>query len=367
MHYAARQENGPRRLAYLTSAFKTFKGYKEGDFPPNLHSLHIPWNLISARVQLKSIFPPLVTFHCHQPISPKYVSKIPRSVIDLTLSLEDITDAPLDFPPNLSTLFVTGRALGSFGILTNGKLKVVRPSTLPKPGTANVVQTLPLKSIPRTVTSLSIFGIPIPLSDLIYLPRQLTYLSIQQTVHDQRYNPTTEAALDKAKEVCQEHSNASSSSVLWNGNPQVSMVDWLPRSLTHLTLVGDYDIPIASWSRLPPHLVSLVLNSHQTISQDILHHLPMHHLSKLVLNLDRLDDEHFALILATPLEKFVVPRTTMIALTEKYMGSPKLLHFYLLLPNPLCQLHEARMLAFHEAAELEQFDNLIPALSGALP
>lgn len=360
----------PRRLTHLGAFFKSFKGYKDGDFPPTLRSLSAPYtSLISHTKYISKLsgLPPLSSFSCDQAMTWSTISNIPRTVMDLHLNLADIDHTPLDLPPNLQSLRISAYALGSYGVMTKGKMKISKATEFyvggRAPGSVFVTLTVELSSLPRTLASLSVFGLPIPISALVHLPRQLTYFYVSHLVQDALYDPMTEAALDKARDVCEDTLSPTSS--LWNENPQVTMVDWLPRSLTNITLIGLYDLPTAAWSRLPPGLQTLSLYpSDSSIRQNVISLLP-NHLTALSIKLTQLDDDHCELLLARSLKTLFFHHTTAFSLTTRFQGDPRVgIIEHTDIPLDLNPPHDARARAFHNAAELDQFEDLLPALRG---
>ena len=357
----------PRHLTAFTCNFKSLKEFKEGDFPSTLRELHVrptSGTITSSKI---GCLPALTAFHCLTPLASKTISNLPRTITDLSVAFADIEASPMNFPPNLQKLFAMDYNVASFGVFDpkKRKTKVLKQtayfadgSVLPLANTATVVHTLQLTSLPRGLQQLSIHGIPIAMSALVHLPRRLTLLHIDLLCHDQLYDPNTEAALDKAKEVCEDFEVNSS---LWNENPQVTMVDWLPRTLTHLYLCGQFNLPIAAWSRAPRSLNFLELSSFHTIDQDILNHLPMSRMTDLTLNWDVLDDDHFKQ-LPKSLKKLSFTRPCL-HLTSRLAGHPLLDLVEIRYLDPeLLRLHLEKAQAFQEAAVLDKFEDLASSL-----
>lgn len=355
----------PRHLTYLRSAIQDLQDCKGADFPPNLQQLRVL--CLKGAIKLCHHFPSsLTTLVCLGPLKCKELAKLPRTITNLNIELADLPGESqrLFLPDGLKSFVLRGgtNVLSTLSIIQNGKTKPFKAkdarTPMPTPNMAFASQTFQLAWLPRNLALLEIEGFHIPISALIYLPRHLTHLSIDMLFHDTLYDPSSEAALEKAKEM---HQGFEADSGLWSENPQVTMLDWLPRSLRHLSIGGHMPVPTTAWSRLPPGIESLELNF-PPMDHLFLRHLPKTYLRRIAVNLDVLDDDDLA-CLPKRLETFMfsAPRQALfltecdLQITAKFAGTSTL-HVWRSVHGPVQAIHHDRLENFEIEAGVDNFE-----------
>lgn len=281
---------------------------KVSDWPPNLAQLSIVPLLVFP---FDCLPPGLLRLSFHHPVFAipwSSIALLPRTLLILRIFCLplDVTEN-IDFPPHLISL--------SLNRWRNDQWVAIEPTKDPKkhskrryePPAIDTCDNVeleaatakrhpkltscpPLQCIPRSVRELYI-TCPIPASQLVHLPPQLTDLSTVDMFEDadfKRYDPrhlSTMAKLYKLGELQRFVSPASHISL------PASIASLLPRSLTNITTWGGCLWRDCDWHRLPPNLETIEsLFSDLPISAESFKDVHLPRLKELKLNLTGLTD-----------------------------------------------------------------------------
>lgn len=309
----------PRSLTDLKCGFKQLKDLKSSDFPPTLRRLHHLGSKLEFDPRQLSLLPALVHFKADFSVSLKIFSQLPPSIITLSLDVTEF-DATSTFPPKLSELSCGCQKKTSFEIADkkNGRDATPKreragsspvrsptpsspssPSRLlvkarsPPPVGSSLVNTFPLSRLPRSMIRLCLTQCAIPSSQLAHLPPQLQTLELDYLVPDADFEPKQPKILSFSSDSSQSSSlNSLRDSVHSITNPDlVGPIDLLPRTLTHLKLVGYLDFDYSEWKRLPSGLTRLEICPFEPLEADILPFISGLKLDWLSIYLRDIDDK----------------------------------------------------------------------------
>lgn len=247
------------------------KGVKPKHWPPSLKKLEFHTLDKVLRASNAALLPPLTSLNVRGPANWDAVSHLPRTLIWLKLTVPGNVPQSVAWPPNLRSLIFYGSAIDTttFGVgLDPNTAKKLPVSKVQDMLTVNplehcVLSTLRLSLLPRSLTNLTLGGYFLPASELLWLPPFLTTLRFTQLEIDSRWKPFEHATLSRARELLQlaREDEDYNFLALGGSEPQVTLFDLLPRSLTFLSYVGPSDLPPIAWSRLPRKLRTFISQS----------------------------------------------------------------------------------------------------------
>lgn len=292
----------PRRLTCLRSSSSiNTKQLKVDDFPSTLRKLSVDKFNKGMSPVSAALLPPLDDLFVNSTVTFNAISHLPRTLTRLKLSVDEL-DGDAIWPPNLRTLSFSGILLTKFGTGADPKkAKKIKLDprdygtvrVLPPPGSC-VLTTLQLSTLPRALTSLRLASFAIPMSQLLSLPPHLLHLELDYVIEDAQFDASSTVALSRARDLLSmEGGNEDYDFCLLSQQPQVTIFDLMPRSLTDLTYYGHCACPEIAWSRLPRNLASLSISPRTEIHGDVLIHIPKNRLKTLVVNeISRLEGAH---------------------------------------------------------------------------
>lgn len=342
----------PRGLTELKGTTnKTVKNWKPSDLPDGLQRLYIRQGSSLSQTQLGFLPKTLVVLTCHAEFPMSFISHTPRTLTKMRIFVADC-DEFVVFPPHLVSLRIRGTNMITYAYgprtVETRKLeekedkkakkmakeeakkrekeenkrekeeKKLRATVSvpthcvgrPKPPVGSYVsRAFPLSAVPRSVTKLELGMFAIPMSRLKDLPPRLRHLHFDYIVRDQDYDPSDPENLRAARQFMQEAGEPDSYAfdVLGSTQPQVTLFDLFPRTITSLGYNGWIEADASAWSRLPPRLKQLLVWPQEDIDCDALFFMPKQHLEQLVLYVQDVKDEHV---------KAFPPRLQMLILTS---------------------------------------------------
>ena len=298
----------PRSLKTMTANLSG-DSLNLSDWPPSLTKLTL---MHHEKTFSPRILPPTL-LHLHL---PKYswrteasaIALMPRGLISLSLRLAPLTTNDIDFPPNLTELYITGetvcllvekilRVEGEEDYDESDEDESSQGHTLVKledykclvPG-IKVLKCFPIEAIPRSVTNLTLQAL-IPASTLKHLPPHLTDLQVEDIFEDDDFDPCSQIEINRMRaNFAIGQSECVLESIDYTQLTHASVAALLPRTLKKLSTRQDLlGLTMKDWSHFPTGIVKLHIGA---MNADGLLHLPMNRLQRIHTRLHSPRDEH---------------------------------------------------------------------------
>lgn len=321
----------PQSLISMNVSFHAASKFKLTDFPPKLKSLAISSYQVTDR--FIASLPPLTRFTVFSRIPMKYMDLLPRTITILHVSFLDFENN-VDFPPNISQFTCYSSILTLYEYPEDDKdpkgrkklkkkmmeEKQAHPQ-LAAPPACRLFQCFPVMCLPRNLQHFYAPTGRIAASRLIHLPPNLRQLTLHSIIFDAEFKPTDESMILAARHMLEEARETSfyDFRISPSEEPQVTIFDLLPRSLTVLTLERAPKMGPLAYGRLPKGITTLELVTPGGEEADALLHIPSIQLRNLLFLADRIYDRHLKAVQHVPFLELQVTRS--IELTTPAIAS----------------------------------------------
>lgn len=240
----------PRSLTALDTSI--ILPLQQGVLPPLLTSLKVEWDTSKSDTEWVCFLPPTLRtcdLYSSGSVEGSHLDSLPRSIIDLTLSVNRVKGVWKAMPPFLRAL--------SFS-LTYGELAIPNmPDTVTSAWLNMTVTPETLLSLSPRIQTLVIFSL---LKLELFDPRKAEYTSKVELLRNLAHR---EKLFD---------GSISAPLGVSNDAPQISLIDLLPQSLTSLEIFSG-NLTKVDWRPLPRSITSLVLEA--SLDPNIMDDLPL--------------------------------------------------------------------------------------------